>query len=709
MDGTNGLHIDSILPPLRQELQIIKGPRNSQGACTWTLHDPANNRFFRLGWRECQLLASWCKGLVSDVLNEANQSLASKVNLTDIEKLFEFLYQNELLKVTHQGASQLFDERHQRLKKSWMSWLTQHYLFLRIPLLRPDQFLTKTYPYIRFLFSRVWFIFIILLSSCGVFLITRQLDSFIHTFSYLFSFQGMAIFIITLGCVKIAHEFGHAYACIHYGVRVPSMGVAFMVFWPVLYTDATDAWRLNNKQSRATIAIAGVMVELAIAGIAAFCWSFLPDGVFKTITFIIATTTWLFSLAVNLNPFMRFDGYYLASDYFDIPNLQPRSFALARWWLREKLFGLDSDPPEQFTHSKQACLIIYAICTWLYRLILFLGIAVLVYKLVFKVLGILLFIIEIYYLIVLPIVKEMTVWWQHKALIPARRKCFMTVFMICIVSTLFIPWNSHIVVPALVKAKQYQYVYPASSSQIKKAHIEVGDQIKLGDTLFELHSPSLDYQLKQAKIRHRVLQFTINRYSTTSEMIGTVPIIEKQLAEVRNKISGLQIELAKLIVNASFAGKIKAITEGLKEKRWVNKNQQLALLVNDKSRFVEAYVREKYLPLVKQGNHAVFYPEDPTWPTIKCVVTDVELIHSAQIQQPYLASTYGGEIPVRPGDNGELNSEYALFKVRLSLMNNEPILRQVVRGSVVIETEPHSIIDSLMKSILQVIIRETQF
>lgn len=85
---------------------------------------------------------------------------------------------------------------------------------------------------------------------------------------------------------------------------------------------------------------------------------------------------------------MRFDGYYLLSDYLDIANLQDRSFALARWWLREKLFGFGDPPPEHFPARTRRILMFYAYGTWIYRFFLFLTIALLVYHLFFKLLGI---------------------------------------------------------------------------------------------------------------------------------------------------------------------------------------------------------------------------------------------------------------------------------------------------------------------------------
>ena len=74
---------------------------------------------------------------------------------------------------------------------------------------------------------------------------------------------------------------------------------------------------------------------------------------------------------------MRFDGYYVFSDWLKAENLQPRSFALARWKIRETLFGLNHSPPEEINPSRRWTFIVYAWATWLYRFFLFLGIALL--------------------------------------------------------------------------------------------------------------------------------------------------------------------------------------------------------------------------------------------------------------------------------------------------------------------------------------------
>lgn len=113
------------------------------------------------------------------------------------------------------------------------------------------------------------------------------------------------------------------------------MGVAFLVMMPMFYTDTSGSWKLTLKRQRITIGVAGMLTELALAAWATLACSFLPDGMLRSAAFMLATTTWIMTLAVNLSPLMRFDGYFLLSDTLQVPNLQQRGFAMGRWQLRE--------------------------------------------------------------------------------------------------------------------------------------------------------------------------------------------------------------------------------------------------------------------------------------------------------------------------------------------------------------------------------------
>ena len=340
---------DFAVPPIREDVDIYPGPKTFEGAPTWTLFDKTQNRFVRIGWMEFELLKRWHEGTAQKIIERVNKETTLSLNTDDVNNLMFFLIQNNFVTVAGAEARDHFMHYVDVRKQSLLTVILKKYLFFYIPLIHPSRFLEKTLPLVRFVFNKYFFIFMGILLFLSLTLLMRQWDEFLHTFPYFFSFEGFLIYAAGIIFAKILHELGHAYTATYYGLKVPTMGVAFLVMWPVLYTDATDAWRLTSKKKRLLVGSAGMITELMLAITASLLWSFLPDGPLRSVTFIFATVTWVITLVVNLSPFMRFDGYFLLSDFLGIENLHARSFAMAKWRLREWLFNYGEHPPEYFT------------------------------------------------------------------------------------------------------------------------------------------------------------------------------------------------------------------------------------------------------------------------------------------------------------------------------------------------------------------------
>ena len=203
----------------------------------------------------------------------------------------------------------------------------------------------------------------------GLYLVSRQWNTFVATALHFFTLRGLALYILCLASVKIFHELGHAYTAVRYGCRVPTIGMAMVVMVPMLYSDTSDAWKLTSRRQRAAIGAAGMVVECALAALAIFTWNFLEDGIARSLVFILATTSLMVGAAINLSPLMRFDGYYVLSDWLGIPNLQDRAFAFGRWQLRRLLFGLNRPMPEPVDATQRRFFICFAWGVWAYRFV----------------------------------------------------------------------------------------------------------------------------------------------------------------------------------------------------------------------------------------------------------------------------------------------------------------------------------------------------
>jgi putative peptide zinc metalloprotease protein len=382
------------LPKLREDLVLLSSANNRDGSPTWVVQDPIRNKFIKIGWLEFELLSRWQENPVA-VLQDLCADTDLRPSLNDVLGFAQFLKKEGLIQ-----WSRLEDINVARASPGkpgmgdWRWWL-HNYLFFRIPLTRPDHVLASWTLRLRWLFSPVFLSLILISSILGLGLAARQWEVFSQTFVDSLTVSGFVSFALALMFAKILHELGHAFVATRYGIKVAHMGVAFLVLWPMLYTDTSESWRLREPRKRLHIAIAGIAVEASLAGLSLLGWALTPPGALKSAFFYLATTSLVMTLALNLSPFMRFDGYFVVSDALNMPNLHERSGALARTWLRRLLLGWKEPWPESFVLPVRRALVAFALGTWAYRFFLFLGIAVAVYLMFFKALGVFLFSVEI--------------------------------------------------------------------------------------------------------------------------------------------------------------------------------------------------------------------------------------------------------------------------------------------------------------------------
>ena len=174
------------LPALREELALHPGPAALDGSPTWTLHDPARSQFCRLGWREFEILARWEAGTATGLVERLRRETTLEVDAQDVQEVVRFLGLHSLLaNHTAQGTGELL-EKAAYYKQHWAMWLLKNYLFIRMPLFRPDRWLDRIYPRLSWLFSPGFRGLVIATALLALYLVARRWDAFIDTFSYLF-------------------------------------------------------------------------------------------------------------------------------------------------------------------------------------------------------------------------------------------------------------------------------------------------------------------------------------------------------------------------------------------------------------------------------------------------------------------------------------------------------------------------------------------
>ena len=699
-----------IIPYLRQDLEIFRGNSREDGSPAWLLYDAVRNKYFTVGLTAFRLIKNWRGG--EDIQNFEKKINSQGIETTgdEIKSFIGFLQQNNLIiQPQGQGVPYLMQQKNS-LKKSWIMNLIHSYLFFKIPLFTPDEWLGRTLHKVKFLGSKKIRNIIYILGFIGLFLVIQQFENFAKTFLYFFSFKGLMIYFVTLVFVKCLHELGHAYIAKYHGCRVSAIGIAFLVFFPFLYTDTTDAWRLRNHKDRLLINFAGILTELHLALIATFVWGILPEGGLKSAAFFIATTSWISSIAINVSPFMRFDGYYVFSDWLKAENLQPRSFALAKWKVRETLFGFNHKPPEEINPSRRWTFIIYAWSTWVYRFFLFIGIALLVYYFAFKVLGIILFAIEIYWFIMLPIIKEMKQWWMMRSEMKLNKQTFRTVCILIItLMVLFLPWKSSMKIPAVYVSEKYSKIYSPYPAKIRSVFVTKDQEVEAGQNLIELYSPGLDQEINSIRRKILLTKTKINRMSGTSGNMDEYLTYNQRLIALQSELSGLTKTKEKLVIKAPNKGKVKDLVS-LSNEMWVSNLDQLLGIVHYGTGNVKAFIREEQIDRFQENTPAVFIPNDGDHKKIHLISNKLDLSSVNNLPYIALASIHNGPIAIRNFTSGEYQyrPETAHYVADFKLVN-ESRIKFELPGYVHVEGNRYSPFIRFFRNVFSVLIRESGF
>ncbi len=151
------------------------------------------------------------------------------------------------------------------------------------------------------------------------------------------------IVFIYLGLIGIVlvHEGAHALTCKHYGREVKEGGLSFYVGTLVAFVDTTDVWMEPDRKHRMAVSWAGPYSNLILGALCSLVILIAPWPEVDVVLTSLATVNFILFFT-NLNPLLKWDGYYMLMDYLEIPCLRKRSLDFVRNHLWDKLKARES-------------------------------------------------------------------------------------------------------------------------------------------------------------------------------------------------------------------------------------------------------------------------------------------------------------------------------------------------------------------------------
>jgi len=451
------------------------------------------------------------------------------------------------------------------------------FLFLRVPLLNPDAFLERTLRFARPVFTWWFFGLWLGLMAAAAFVAAARWDTLVEPLHGLRIVRQLPSLWLTLVALKVLHEFGHAFACKRFGGYVPEMGVYLILFTPSAYVDATAAWSFTRKRHRLIVCLAGVYVESIAAALALFVWASSPPGAVRDAAYGVVFLAGVATVLFNINPLMRYDGYYLLSDLLEIPNLRQRSRQYLIDLLKRFTLGV-RNPAAPASLRLRAVLLGYGTASTAYRLTVLLAIAAVVASRMYTA-GLILAACFLGSLFVKLLKGLLEYLWHARETQPVRRRAIAlsALAIIGVPALIFlVPIPTTVRAAGVLGAEREQVIHARVDGFIEAIPVRAGDRVEPGDTLVAMRNETCAEQVAQASARLEASEIRRRALEAVDPLKAREEGHQVRLHE--GDLRRWEQEQAALTVRAGIAGTVASGPPPGDVGRFVPRGQPLALV-----------------------------------------------------------------------------------------------------------------------------------
>jgi putative peptide zinc metalloprotease protein len=556
--------IAGLKPRLLSAVQIYR--QHFRGQMWYVLENPSNNEFSRISidaYRFIGLLDG--RRTVAEVWRMCNERYGdSAPTQGEVIGLLGQLYNSNLLYAELAAdAESLFNRYHTRFKRQIQGFFS-NLLFIKIPLFDPDWILDKWVTIFGWFFGWFGLLVWLMLISAGLYFVIGNIRELIILSSNILAPDNFLLLYGSILLIKILHEFGHAFACKRFGRRngsggqVHVMGIMFMVFVPLPFVDASSAWAFRRKWHRIVVGLAGILVELACAAVAAIIWANTSAGTLHSIAYNIIFVASLSTILFNANPLLRFDGYYVLSDLLEIPNLGQRSKNYLYYLVKKFAWGIKSETNPANSAGEGIWFVFYGLTSTVYRVFITIRILLFLNDRLPEQFVILVPVFAASVILawaVVPLGKFIAYLATSNQLYRTRSRAFLSTLVtlgLIIGGIGFIPAPDYCRVEGIAEPRNLSVIYAGSNGFIEN-YLSSGQYVRPLDTvLVTAVNPELEAQKKSFLAQLRGL--TARRRLARTVELATAQIIDEQISALQEEIDRVDFELSALKILAPLQG-----------------------------------------------------------------------------------------------------------------------------------------------------------
>ncbi len=566
---------------LRMRPDLVVYPLAFRRQNYWGVKDPVAARYFQLGLEEFSILKMLDgRASLTDIKTRFETSFPpKKLSLSRLHDMIGQLYRCGLLLAEAPGQSRSLLKREEESIRWRRFGVWTNLLAIRFRGCDPSTFLEWLYARCRILFTRPAASLCAVMALCAALLVLVQWDTIqrrLPEAQVLLRYDNLLWIAVTLACVKVLHELGHALMCRHFGGDCHEMGVMLLVLTPCLYCNVTDAWMLRSKWQRMAISGAGILVEVVLASIATFLWWFSHPGWIHAMCLNVMIVCSVGTILFNGNPLLRYDGYYLLADLVEAPNLWDQSRAALRRSLGSLCLGLPQTGGRWIDRGRNALLLAYGAASTAYRWLILGTIVWFLYRLLeawrLQWIGHIGLTVLMVGMCVPPLLAFRAFWQDPIRRSRVRRNRVVGTCVVLLVAGILlaaVPFPCRVEAPALLQFADAQRVFVPVAGRLLDS-VAIGEHVEKDQVLARLEN--LDLSLKVTRLegqRDQIQQHVaqlMSRRADDPAAAAQIPAARQSLASVQQQLDGLREDQRQLVLSAPGDGFVLPPPELYKEQ-----------------------------------------------------------------------------------------------------------------------------------------------
>ena len=565
--------------------------------------------------------------------------------------------------------------RSQRIaQRTWLGRLMSP-LAVRFPLLDPDRLLEHWLPWYQPLFGRAGALLWLCVVGWGAFAAAQHWSELSQDLGHgLLEPQNLLIIGLVFPLVKALHEFGHACAVKAWGGEVHEIGIMLLVMMPVPYVDASAASAFAEKRRRVVVGAAGMLVELFIASIALMLWLEIQPGILRAVLFNVMLIAGVSTVLFNVNPLLRFDGYYILADLVEIPNLRQRASQCAASLAQRRLFGMPL-PPVEGRAGEKALLLVFMVASFAYRLFITFAIALFISSQYF-LFGVLLGLWAVAAGVLLPLGALVSYLAFSPRLGPHRGRAVLVsaVLAATILGLVFLaPASSWTNAQGVVSIPEQSLVRAAGDGFVTRVLAQPGSSVRRGDALVETADPVL--QTRMRTLQAQVDELESRYQAARAEQQVRAQMMLDQLASLDAELRRARDRARDLVLRSPADGVFALSAAEDLPGRYLRQGEAIGHVVADARLTARVVVPQQAVDLVRgRTEHVSVKLAERLDETIASRVLREVPRASDRLPSPALSQAGGGEAALDPRSGTEPKAMQTYFEFEVELPQDRPFL-----------------------------------